>query len=162
MELLVICIIVPLVYFIILRAGNAFIDKSVDVGVDAATKAAKSAKKHLTPVVNSTVESINRAKNAILKPDSFSEVCPLAEFIEIHGPILGLKAHINKEGILYHTCEVKNTKGKTISINFSDSLGELTASELKARRNELFVGKMNNGKYYLYDSNFKDWEEVTL
>lgn len=145
-------------YFI----GKAILEKTTDVTIDAAFKAADTTKKYGKPVVDKTLQSVEHIKKAIFKPNSFCAAWKFIEFVNMHGPHVGIAGHVTKEGKLFHTCEISDDEGKTVSVRFSASLGELDNQQIKEMKDRLFVGKTNSGKYYLYDEQFKDWQDVDI
>lgn len=100
----------------------------------------------------------------VYKPNSFSEAWLFTSFVKTFGPNIGLASHVNsKTNAMFHTCEICDSKGKTVSVRFDPSLGELTPDQLKERKSELFVGKRkDNNRYYLYDINYREWYDVEL
>lgn len=68
----------------------------------------------------------------------------------------------NEYGIIYHKCSFTKEDGSIIYVSFFSQLGELTPEEVKNRKDELFVGQMESGKYYLYAKGVKAWEDVCL
>lgn len=151
------------IFFVFLRAGRKASEYVVDKTVDTAFTGARLTKKALTPVVNKTIETLLRTEKAIIKPNTFCETWSLVDFINTHGTSVGIQSHVNKAtGELFYTCEVRNPIGKSYSIRFSSSLGNLTSEEVSKRKKSLFVGKTNAGKYYMFDTSFKDWEDVPL
>lgn len=68
----------------------------------------------------------------------------------------------NEYGVTFHKCACTKGDGIITEVSFFSQLGELTASEIKERKNQLFVGQMESGKYYLYAKGVKAWEEVNL
>lgn len=93
--------------------------------------------------------------------DSFSDAWEFNKFLTLNGPLIEKAWHKNpKTNNEYCTLNVTNSSGNTISIRFHHTLGELTPSEIKERKNELFVVKRkDNNEYYLIDSNYEEWYE---
>lgn len=102
------------------------------------------------------VETTNKTSD-IYKPCAFSEAWTFMSFVKIFGPKIGLVSHMNsRTKDIFHTCEISDSDGKTISVRFDPSLGELTSNQLKERKMELWVGKRkDNNRYYLYDKTYK-------
>ncbi len=87
----------------------------------------------------------------------------LIEFAKEHGPKMGIKTLTNsKTGKEFNVCVFITPIGKETSVRFFSQLGELTSAEISQRKNELKVGMMDNGKFYLHDANTKAWEDVDL
>ena len=110
----------------------------------------------------STLKEQEDTNDVVFKPNAFAEAWSFGDFIKMFGPKVGLASHINKRtGTEFHTCEISNSEGRTLSIRFDSSLGELNASQFKERKNELWIGRRkDNGCFYLYDINFRDWSDV--
>lgn len=122
---------------------------------------------HIGNILEKSTEIFKDTKQRITNPDTFTEVFSFIEFVKANGPTVGLASHTNKNtGKEFHTLEIKDDTGKTISVRFHSSLGELSSEQLKERKSELYVGKRNSDlRWYLYDKNYKDtngWEEVDL
>lgn len=60
-------------------------------------------------------------------------------------------------GIVYKACLFTNPVGIKTYVYFHSELGELSPSEISKRKNELYVGKAENGNYFLYSKNNKGW-----
>lgn len=152
-----------IVFFVILHAGKKATEVIVDTTVDGISKGISIAKPIISNTVKSTEDTLSKISKGVLKPNTFCEVWTLTDFVCKYGTSVGIESHINNTtGKVFHTCEVRNNLGKTYSIRFTASLGELSAQELKDRKDKLFVGKTNNGRYYMYDKFYKEWEEVNL
>ncbi len=103
----------------------------------------------------------------VYKPDDFSEAWQFCTFVKFFGPNIHKESHTNNTTKkVFRTLEVSDYTGKTVSIRFSSYLGELSAEELKERKEELFVGKRkDNHRWYLYDKNYKrsePWEDIKV
>lgn len=102
-----------------------------------------------------------RETEKVIQYDTFFDAWEFNKFLDINGPHVEKVWHkntrTNKE---YCTLNVTNSSGKTFSIRFHPTLGELAASDIKERKNELFVVKRkDNNEYYLIGSNYKEWYE---
>ena len=86
---------------------------------------------------------------------------PLVEFVKLFGSKMQIGTH-TKNGKAYRDCRFINSKGMITKVRFFSQLGELTKEEIKDRKDELYVGKMESGKYYLHDERVKPWETVDL
>ena len=151
------------VYFVVLHVGKKATEVIVDTTVDGIAKGVNAVKPVITKTAKATADTFSKINNVVLKPNTFCEVWTLTDFVGKYGTSVGIESHINNTtGKVFHTCEVRNNLGKTYSIRFTSSLGELSAQELKDRKDKLFVGKTNNGRYYMYDKFYKEWEEVNL
>lgn len=84
---------------------------------------------------------------------------PLVEFVKLFGPKIQIGTH-TKNDKTYHDCRFINSKGMITKVSFFSQLGELTKEEIKNRKDELYVGQMKSGKYYIHDENVRPWEEV--
>lgn len=86
----------------------------------------------------------------------------LLDFALEFGPQMQVGQATNKNGETYHLCRFIKKDGSITRVYFFSQLGELTPAEITARKNELYVGLMSSGKYYLHDKNVKAWEIVEL
>lgn len=111
---------------------------------------------HVTTTATSTSD--------VYKPCAFAEAWTFMSFVKIFGPKIGIASHMNnRTNVIFHTCEVSDSNGRTVSVRFDSSLGELTSKQLKERKMELWVGKRkDNNRYYLYDKNYKEWLDIDL
>lgn len=93
----------------------------------------------------------------------FQQDWSLIEFAKEYGPKMGLKTLINsKTGKKFKVCVFITPIGKETFVRFFSQLGELTSAEISLKKDELKVGMMDNGKFYLHDVNTKTWENVDL
>lgn len=92
---------------------------------------------------------------------TFSDVWEFNEFLNINGPKLEKVWHKNtRTNDEYCTLNVTNLSGTPISIRFHPTLGELSTTDIKERKDQLFVVKRkDNGEYYLIDNNYEEWYE---
>lgn len=87
----------------------------------------------------------------------------LMDFAKKFGPKMGIRTYTNNTtGEIFKVCIFCTPTGKETTVKFFSQLGELTPIEITQRKNELKVGRMNNGKYYLHDNNIEMWEDITL
>ena len=112
-------------------------------------------------------QTVADVRQAVSSPNSFLETMSFRDFVMKYGPKVGIASHINKvTGREFHTVEVKDSDGKTVSIRFHSSLGDLSSEQLKNRKDELYVGKRAmDHRWYLYDTHFTEngkWEDVEL
>lgn len=101
------------------------------------------------------------------KPDDFSEAWRFCTFMKFFGPKIQRASHTNGETqAVFHTLEISDYTGKTVSVRFSSYLGELSTEELRERKDELFIGKRkDNHRWYLYDKNYvrrEPWECINI
>lgn len=105
-------------------------------------------------------------KAIIIEPEFFIESYSFIEFVQMKGSKVGKVSHINRlTKKTFYTLEIQDSTGKTTSVRFHSSLGELSVEQLKERKAELFVGKKTLGhRWYLYDKSFneRNWKEVNL
>lgn len=87
---------------------------------------------------------------------------PLLDFVLEFGPQMQVGQGTRSTGETYRICRFIKEDGSITRVYFFSQLGELTPSEIQARKNELYVGQMSSGKYYLHDKNVKDWKTVDL
>ena len=117
----------------------------------------------LTKVITKKNKITGESKE-VLVYDTFSGAWHFTDFVNNNGPKLEIALHRNdrtKEE--YKTLEVINSNGNSISIRFHSSLGELTSSQIKDRKNELWVVKRkDNNLYYLIDNNYEEWFEFLV
>lgn len=87
----------------------------------------------------------------VYKPNLFSEAWPFVKFVDLYGPKIEIATRVdNKTNKSFKTCDISDTKGKTISIRFDYSLGELSPEQIQSRKDNLFVIK-TYGIYYLVE-----------
>ena len=87
---------------------------------------------------------------------------PLLDFALEFGPQMQVGQGTRSNGETYHLCRFIKEDGSITRVYFFSQLGELTPAKIQARKNELYVGQMSSGKYYLHDKNIKDWKTVDL
>lgn len=93
----------------------------------------------------------------------FIENWTLIDFAKKWGPEMKAGTCVNeKTGKYYKSCVFTQKDGTKTYVSFFHKLGELTASEILLRKDELKVGLTKNGKYYLHNGNVKAWENVDL
>lgn len=93
----------------------------------------------------------------------FLENWSLMNFVEEWGPEMRTGTCTNrKTGEEYKACMFIRKDGTKTYVNFFSRLGELSASEISQRKDELKVGVTKEGKYYLHNGNVKAWEDVDL
>ena len=92
---------------------------------------------------------------------TFSDALKFNDFMKIYGPHIEKVWHKNsRTNNEYCTLDITSPSGNTFSIRFHPTLGELSASDIKERKNELFVVKRkDNNEYYLIDNNYEEWYE---
>lgn len=86
----------------------------------------------------------------------------LLDFTLKFGPQMQVGQGTRSNGETYHLCRFIKDDGSITRVYFFSQLGELTLAEIKARKNELYIGQMSSGKYYLHDKNVTAWETVDL
>ena len=93
----------------------------------------------------------------------FVRTWALLSFTKEFGPRMQRVECLNKEtNKTFYRCVFTNPDGNYTWVDFMSYLGEPSAKEISLRKEELKVGKMENGKYYLFDSNMKVWQDVDL
>lgn len=93
----------------------------------------------------------------------FIENWSLVDFTKKYGPKVALGTCTNKTtGEQYKACSFTQEDGTRTYVSFFSKLGELTASEILERKEDLKVGITKEGKYYLHNGNVKAWEDVDL
>lgn len=92
----------------------------------------------------------------------FYEDLDLISFSLEYGPKMQVGKLKNKDGKTFHICRFINEQGKETRVYFFSQLGELTPTEIEQKKQELYVGKMINGKYYLHGKDSVAWENVAL
>lgn len=152
MDTVITVIVLLLIVPTFLVIGVMIIGKIAEVGYHGAKKVSKNSK-----------EPLQKIKNVLFKPNTFCSAWTLEDFSNLYGQHAKILSHFNRTTQkVFHTCEIYNDEGKTYSLRFSASLGELSLQELKDRKSKLYVGKTNNGRYYLYDEYYKEWETIDL
>ena len=104
-----------------------------------------------------------KVKERLLKPKPlFVEDWPLLDFARANGKMqVGdfISKDTNEE---FKACIFTKKDGSRIFVGFFSQLGELTPAEISRRKDELKVGLMSNGYYYLHDNNIKLWKDINL
>lgn len=85
----------------------------------------------------------------------------LLDFIKAFGH-MKIGEFKDEYGIVFHKCFCTKGDGTITEVSFFSQLGELTSQEIKDRKDELFIGQMDSGKYYLYSKGVKAWEDIIL
>ena len=116
---------------------------------------------------NKSKQLYSEIQEMLVHPQSFKESYPFVEFVKANGPHIGRVSHTNNStGKTFYTLEIRDDNGKTVSVRFHSSLGELSAEQLRERKGELYVGKRNiDHRWYLYDAAFREsgkWDSVDL
>lgn len=106
--------------------------------------------------------NLNAASSNNTKEPLFIQAWPLLDFAREYGPKMQVGMFYSKEGKPFHKIQFVDKNGKATPACFFSQLGELTPSEISARKDELKIGMMPNGKYYLHDGNIKEWEDIDL
>lgn len=97
------------------------------------------------------------------QPSLFIQSWSLLDFAKKYGPKMQVRGYTNNStGEPFKLCVFIDNSGKETSVRFLSQLRGLTSSEISARKNELKISKMSNGKYYLHDNNIKEWEDIDL
>lgn len=113
----------------------------------------------------STNDDSNVEENLIKEENNplFLQDWTLIDFAKKFGPKMGIRTYTNNtSGEVFKVCIFCSPSGVETFVRFFSQLGELTPVEISQRKNELKVGRMSNGKYYLHDNNIKIWEDITL
>lgn len=108
------------------------------------------------------IQPISKSKeltNSHKKSSLFVEDYTLLDFVREFGPKMQIGEHTYNDKV-FHTCRFIKPNGDITDVRFFSQLGELTKEQIRNRKDELFVGKMKSGRYYLHDENMKEWEEV--
>lgn len=93
----------------------------------------------------------------------FVQSWSLLDFARKCGPKMQVRSYINSlTGKPFKLCIFIDNSSKETSVRFLSQLGELTPSEISARKENLKIGKMSNNKLYLYDKDINEWETVDL
>lgn len=97
------------------------------------------------------------------QPPLFIQSWSLLDFARKYGPKMQVRGYTNNStGEPFKLCVFIDNSGKETSVRFLSQLGELTPSEISARKNNLKIGKMSNNKLYLYDKDINEWETIDL
>lgn len=83
---------------------------------------------------------------------------PLLSFAKTFGPKMQVGSFTEEiYNIIYKACVFTKSDGTKTYVYFFHELGELSPQEIKDRKNELYIGKVPNGDYYLYSKDNKGW-----
>lgn len=96
------------------------------------------------------------------KESLFIQTWSLLDFAKQYGPKMQVGIIHTKEGRPFRKIQFVDKNGKCTPACFFSQLRELTSSEISARKNELKISKMSNGKYYLHNNNIREWEDIDL
>lgn len=97
----------------------------------------------------------------LLNDNVFEERWTLLDFARKYGPNMQVDTSTKVNG--YRTsCRFIKKDGTITYVRFFSQLGILTASDISKRKNELYIGKVSSGNFYLYAGNVKAWETVEL
>lgn len=97
----------------------------------------------------------------LLKDNIFEESWTLLDFARKYGPNMQVDTSTKANGYR-PSCRFIKKDGTITYVRFFSQLGILTASEISKRKNELYIGKVYSGNFYLYSGNVKVWETVEL
>lgn len=97
----------------------------------------------------------------LLKDNIFEESWTLLDFARKYGPNMQVDTSTKANGYK-PSCRFIKKDGTITYVRFFSQLGILTASEISKRKNELYIGKVYSGNFYLYSGNVKVWETVEL
>lgn len=101
-------------------------------------------------------------KDEVLPKDTvFEESWTLLDFARMYGPNMQVDASTKANGYR-PSCRFIKKDGTITYVRFFSQLGILTASEISKRKNELYIGKVSSGNFYLHAGNVKAWETVEL
>lgn len=101
-------------------------------------------------------------KDEVLPKDTvFEESWTLLDFARMYGPNMQVDASTKANGYR-PSCRFIKKDGTITYVRFFSQLGILTASEISKRKNELYIGKVSSGNFYLHAGNVKTWETVEL
>lgn len=93
----------------------------------------------------------------------FIENWTLIDFARTYGPTMEVGTFTNSiTGEDFKICRFTDKDGKQTDVIFFSQLGELTPEEIAQKKNELKIGKMQNGKYYLHNGKIEMWQAVNL
>ena len=103
------------------------------------------------------------SKEDYTKPNAFVHTWSLLNFAHKYGPKMEISKSPdfnNRES--FWRCRFTDKEGKQTYVRVSSSMGETSVSFIKENKTKLRVGQLPNGKFVLYDNNFKDWVDVNL
>ena len=116
----------------------------------------------LKPSKKPTDKGLDTAPLSNSKESLFIQTWSLLDFAKQYGPKMQVGIFHTKEGKSFRKIQFVDKNDKCTPACFFSQLKELTSSEISARKNELKIGKMSNGKYYLHDNNIREWEDIDL
>ena len=108
----------------------------------------------LGEMLSQNIES--EQKNETIPNDEIRQFWPLLDFAREHGRMSVLPL-VDKDGRRFKACKFLDKEGNKLYVDFSSTLGELSASEISTRKNDLFVVLKTSGEYLLCAS-----EEVSI
>lgn len=87
----------------------------------------------------------------------------LSEFKNAFGKMKITAPLVNSNtGETFKACAFVNNAGNVTLVGFSSNLGELSAEEIKSRKDELQVVKLSSGTYKLCTKGAGTWEDVDI
>lgn len=87
----------------------------------------------------------------------------LSEFKNAFGKMKITAPLVNSNtGETFKSCAFVDDSGNVTLVGFSSNLGELSAAEIKSRKNELQVVRLNSGTYKLCAKGTDTWEDVDI
>lgn len=92
----------------------------------------------------------------------FMKEWTLQEFAKEYGPKMQVGEFTTLLGNTYRKCIFSRPDKLQTFVKFHPSLGELSASEISQRKDELKVGITVAKMFYLYKDNVSIWEDVNL
>ncbi len=98
-----------------------------------------------------------KAENKIFMKD-----WSLIDFTKEYGPKMQVGRFTKFNGKSYHKCIFTKDDGTQTFVRFFPQLGELTATEISNRKDELKVGLTVSKRFYLHSDNVEIWENVNL
>lgn len=98
-----------------------------------------------------------------IKKDDIKQSWPLLDFHRSHGRMSVLSCVSKNDGSRYKSCKFCDNNDKIVYVSFSNILGELTAKEIAARKEELMIVLTKTNEYVLCSSEeLIDEDEVDL
>lgn len=87
----------------------------------------------------------------------------LLAFAREFGTKMAVGPCVNHEsGEVFKACSFTNREGLRTFVSFSQNLGDLSASEIAARKADLQIVKLESGNYKLCKVGENNWDDVDL
>lgn len=157
---------ITLILFIIAIIGSVIYQKIEDKKErNKNTSNQEIEKKEIkVPQIEQNMKNLSDETDAFIEDIAAEEVIfikdwSLLSFAKTFGPKMQVGSFTEEiYNIIYRACVFTKSNGTKTYVYFFHELGELSPQEIKDRKNELYIGKVPNGDYFLYSKSNKGWK----